>query len=156
MFNKGGNIIFEQMKIFKIRENKPQQILILPMKAIKGLQNNGTIWTVKHVFVWCIIYEQHVASVNVRISRKKNVKVIVENWLVRFIRKELQILHVKLLIKHFGSMYRDLCFVSDLIQIIIKYCDIRLHTKYTPGIEQGISPRIFLIQDGKWPSNGLI
>jgi hypothetical protein len=31
----------------------------------------------------------------------------------------MQILHAKLLIKHFGSMYRDLCFATDLIQIII-------------------------------------
>jgi hypothetical protein len=31
----------------------------------------------------------------------------------------MQILHVKILIKHFGSMYRSLCFVPNLIQIII-------------------------------------
>jgi len=48
MFNKGGNTIFKQMKIFQVRENKPQQILILPTKAIKGFQKNGTIQAVKH------------------------------------------------------------------------------------------------------------
>jgi hypothetical protein len=50
---------------------------------------------------------------------KKNIKVLVENWLVRFIWQEMQILHAKLLIKHFGSMYKDLCFMPNLIQIII-------------------------------------
>ncbi len=42
-----------------------------------------------------------------------------ENWLVKFIREEMWILHVKLLIKHSRSMYKDLCFALDLIQIII-------------------------------------
>jgi hypothetical protein len=42
-----------------------------------------------------------------------------ENWLVKFIWQEMQILHAKLLIKHFRSMYRDLCFALDLIQVII-------------------------------------
>jgi hypothetical protein len=56
---------------------------------------------------------------SVRISRKENVKVLVENWLVKFIRQEMWISHAKLLIKHSGSMYRDLCFVPDFIQIII-------------------------------------
>jgi hypothetical protein len=37
MFNKGGNTIFGGMKIFQVKENKLQQILILPTKAIKGL-----------------------------------------------------------------------------------------------------------------------
>jgi hypothetical protein len=38
VFNKGGNTVFGQMKIFQIRENIPQQILILPMNVIKWLQ----------------------------------------------------------------------------------------------------------------------
>jgi hypothetical protein len=50
------------MKIFQIKENKLQQILNLPKKAIKGLQKNDTIWAIKHVFVQRIIYEQHVAN----------------------------------------------------------------------------------------------
>jgi hypothetical protein len=66
MFNKGGNIIFEGMKIFQVKENKPQQISIFPMKVIKGLQKNGIIHAIKHVFVWCIVYKQHVANVNVK------------------------------------------------------------------------------------------
>jgi hypothetical protein len=48
MFNKGGNTVSKQMKIFQVRENRPQQILILPTKAIKGLQKNGTIRAIKH------------------------------------------------------------------------------------------------------------
>jgi hypothetical protein len=67
------------MKIFQEGE------LILPMKAIKGLQKNGIIQAIKHVFVWCVIYEQCVVSMSLRISRKENVEVLVENWLVKFI-----------------------------------------------------------------------
>jgi hypothetical protein len=48
---------------------------------------------------------------NVRINRKENVKVLVENWLVKFMKQEMWISHVKLMIKHYGNMYRDLCFV---------------------------------------------
>ncbi len=59
--------------------------LILPMKAIKGFLKNGIIQAIKHVFVWCVIYEQRVVSMSVRISRKKIVEVLVENWLVKFI-----------------------------------------------------------------------
>jgi hypothetical protein len=39
--------------------------------VVKQLQKNSTIWAIKHVFVWHIVYEQHVASVSVRISKKK-------------------------------------------------------------------------------------
>jgi hypothetical protein len=88
------------MKVFQIRKNKPQQILVLPITTISGLQKNGIIRAIEHVFVWCIIYDQCVASVNIRINIKENVKVIVENWLVKFIQQEIQILHAKLLIKH--------------------------------------------------------
>ncbi len=119
MFNKGGNTIFEQMKVFQIREYSPQQILILPTMAIKGLQKNGTIWVMEHAFVWRIIYKQHVANMSIRIRKKENVKVFVENWFVEFIQQEMQISHEKLLIKHFGNMYRDFCFVLHLIKIII-------------------------------------
>jgi hypothetical protein len=73
------------MKIFQVRENKPQQILIFPTSVVKGLQKNGIIRVVKHAFVWHIIYEQHVTKVNMRKHRKENVKVFVEDWLVRFI-----------------------------------------------------------------------
>jgi hypothetical protein len=48
MFNKGGKTISKQMKIFQVKENRPQQMLILLTKAIKRLQNIGTIWVVKH------------------------------------------------------------------------------------------------------------
>jgi hypothetical protein len=48
MFNKGGNTISEQMKNFQVRENRPQQMLIFPTKAIKRLQKIGTIQVVKH------------------------------------------------------------------------------------------------------------
>jgi hypothetical protein len=107
------------MKIFQIKENRFQQILILPTKAIKGLQKKGIIWVVKHVFVWCIIYEQHVANMNVKINRKEKVKVLVENWFIKLIRQEMQILHAKFLVKHSRNMYRDLCSVPNLIQLII-------------------------------------
>jgi hypothetical protein len=89
------------------------------MKAIKVLQKNGTIWVVKHTFVWQIVYEQCVANMNVRVSRKENITFLVENWLVRFIWEEMQISHTKLLIKHSQSMYRDFCFVPNLIKIVI-------------------------------------
>jgi hypothetical protein len=43
----------------------------------------------------------------------------VENWLVKFIRQEMWILHAKLLVKHSGNMYRDLCFVLEVVHVII-------------------------------------
>jgi hypothetical protein len=55
------------------------------MKVVKGLLKNGIIRAIKHAFVWRIIYKQRVASVGVRISRKEIVKILVENWLVKFI-----------------------------------------------------------------------
>ncbi len=58
------NTILGEMKRFQVRENNPQQIMVFLTKAIKRLQNNGTIWFVKHTFVWCIIYEQCVASLS--------------------------------------------------------------------------------------------
>ncbi len=41
IFNKGGNIVSRQMKIFQVRENWTQQILILPMKAINNSKKMG-------------------------------------------------------------------------------------------------------------------
>ncbi len=119
VFNKHGNTISRWMKVFQVKENSPQQILILPMMVVKGLQKNGTIQAIAHAFVWCIIYRQGVTNVSIRISRKENIKVLVENWLVKFIKQEMQISHAKLLIKLFKCMYRDFCFVPYLIQIII-------------------------------------
>jgi hypothetical protein len=54
--------------------------------ATKWLQKNGIIRAIEHAFVWRITYEQHVANMNIRTSRKENVKVFVKNWLIRFIR----------------------------------------------------------------------
>jgi hypothetical protein len=106
------------MKIFQVRESRPQQILILPTNVVTQLQKNGTIQAIKHAFVWRIVYEQCVANVSVRKHRKENVELLAENWLVKFIRQEMWISHAKLLIKHLEA-YRDLCFGPDLIQIII-------------------------------------
>ncbi len=47
--------------------------MVLPTKVVK-IQKNGTIWPIKHTFVWCIIYEQCVANVNVKIHNKKKVQ----------------------------------------------------------------------------------
>jgi hypothetical protein len=41
------------------------------MMVVKQLQKNSTIQAIKHVFVWRIMYEQHVANVSVMISKKK-------------------------------------------------------------------------------------
>jgi hypothetical protein len=56
---------------------------------------------------------------NVRECRKENVKVLMENWLIKFIWLEMWILHAKFLIKHSRNMYRYFCFAPNLIQIII-------------------------------------
>jgi len=127
------------MKIFQIRENKPQQILILHVKAIKRFQKNGIIQVVKHAFVWRIIYKQSVANVSVRISRKQNIKVLVGNWLVGFIWQEMKISHAKLLIKHSGNRYKDLCFVPNLIQIIINVVTLG----WKPNIHLELSKAFF-------------
>jgi hypothetical protein len=66
------------MKVFQVRENRPQQILVFPKMAMKGVQKNGTIQAIEHVFVWRIVCKQCVPSMSIRISRKENVKVLVE------------------------------------------------------------------------------
>jgi hypothetical protein len=43
----------------------------------------------------------------------------VENWLVKFIQQEMQILHVEPLVKHSRSMYRDFYFVLNVIHVSI-------------------------------------
>jgi hypothetical protein len=67
---KRGNTIFGKIKKFQVRENNPQQIMVLPMKVIKNTPKNGIIWHVKHIF----IYEQCVATMSVSIHRKKRSK----------------------------------------------------------------------------------
>jgi hypothetical protein len=131
VFNKGGIIVSRRVKIFQVKENRPQQILIIPMNTIKRLHINGTIQAIKHVFTWHILYDQHVASVSVRKHRKENVKVFMENCLVKFIWQEMRILHAKPLIKHIESIYKDFCFVLNLIQIIINIV--------TPGYKPNIN-----------------
>ncbi len=49
------------------------------------------------------------------------------------------ILHAKLLIKHFGSMYRNLCFVPNLIQIIINIVTLG----YRPNIDLELHKTFF-------------
>jgi hypothetical protein len=58
VFNKGGNIVSIQMKLFQVKDNKPQQINFLPTMVVKQFQKNGTIRAIEHAFVWCIIYKQ--------------------------------------------------------------------------------------------------
>jgi hypothetical protein len=86
VLNKGQNTVFGQMKIFQVWENKPQQILILPTNVVKQFQKIGTIWAIKHAFVWRIVYEKNVANVSVRKFRSENIKVLMENWFVTIIR----------------------------------------------------------------------
>ncbi len=57
----------------------------LSMKVVKGFHKNGIIRVVKHAFVWHIVYEQRVASMSVGLSRKEDINVLVENWLVKLI-----------------------------------------------------------------------
>jgi hypothetical protein len=40
---KCGNTISRGMKIFQIKENNAQQIMVVPTKAIKELQKDGII-----------------------------------------------------------------------------------------------------------------
>jgi hypothetical protein len=42
-----------------------------------------------------------------------------KNWLIRFIRQEMKILHAKCLIKHFGRFDENLNFTPNSIQKII-------------------------------------
>jgi hypothetical protein len=42
-------------------------------------------------------------------------------------------------------MHKDFCFMLDPNNY--RYCEVGLQTKYTPRIEQGISPRILSIQN---------
>jgi hypothetical protein len=60
-------------------ENNPQQIIVLPTKVVKRFQKTCTIWHVKHVFVWGIIYKQGSVNVTIRIRRKKNIKIFMKN-----------------------------------------------------------------------------
>jgi hypothetical protein len=46
-------------------------------------------------------------------------KIFMKIWLVKFIWQEMWILHVKLLVKYFGTINEILSFMLDLIQIII-------------------------------------
>jgi len=115
---KCGNTKFGRMKRFQVRKS-PQQIMVMPMKAIKKFQKDGNIQPIKHDFALRIIYEQHVANPTIRILRKNNVQIFIKNWLVRFIWQEMRILHVKFLIKHSGTIKEDLCFMPNLIQIIV-------------------------------------
>jgi hypothetical protein len=73
--------------------------------------------------------------VSVRINRKENLKVLVENWFVRFIQHKMHFLHAKLFMKHSGNMYRYLCFVPDLIQVIINIVMLG----YIPNIHMELS-----------------
>ncbi len=53
--------------------------------AVKGFQKNSIILAIEHVFVWCIVYEQGVASMKYKDKqkkKKKGVKVLVENGLL--------------------------------------------------------------------------
>jgi hypothetical protein len=77
------------MERLQVRENNSQQIIVVPMKSIKKLQKDANIRHVKHDFAWCIIYEQHVANMNVNILRKENFKIFMKIWLVRFIWQEM-------------------------------------------------------------------
>jgi hypothetical protein len=60
------------------------------------------LWThpLNKLFVKCIIYEQHIASVNVTIFKQEKVEVFMENKLVKISWKEMNILHVTLLAKY--------------------------------------------------------
>jgi hypothetical protein len=39
---KCGSTIFGEMKRFQVRENGPQQIMVIPTKIVKKLQKDGT------------------------------------------------------------------------------------------------------------------
>jgi len=82
---KCGNTIFGRMKRFQLKENSSQQIIVVPTMAVKKLQKDANIRPIKHDFAWHIIYEQHVVNMNVKIFFKKNVKIFMKIWLVRFI-----------------------------------------------------------------------
>jgi hypothetical protein len=131
MMYKCENTIFGGMKRFQVRENSSQQIIVVPTKAIKKLQKDTNIRPIKHDFAWCIVYKQHVANMKVEIFTKKNIKVFMKIWLVRFISQEMWILHVELLIKYFRMIHEFIFFMPNLIQIIIDIvtlgCELNIH-----------------------------
>jgi len=79
-----------------------------------------------------------------RIHRKENIKVLMENWPVRFIQQEMRILHAKLLIKQFRRIDEDFCFMPYLIQIIINIVTLGYGSNIH-GIAIHISLEILLI-----------
>jgi hypothetical protein len=44
--------------------------MVLPTTIVKGIQKNGIVWAIEHVFIWCIVYEQCVPNVSIRINGK--------------------------------------------------------------------------------------
>jgi hypothetical protein len=66
-------------------------------------------------------------------------------WLVMFILQEMQILHVKLVIKHSRTIDEDFGFMPNLIQIIIDIVTLGTNQIYH-GIVQHIFPIFPLIQ----------
>jgi hypothetical protein len=73
------------MKVFQVKENHPQQNTHPPHNDRQRTPKKNIILAIEHVFVWRIVYKQGVVSMNIRISEKTNVKVLVENWFVMFI-----------------------------------------------------------------------
>jgi hypothetical protein len=53
--------------------------------AIKGLQKEMAIYRPLNMFLYGVPSMNSVLPVSIKISKKKNIKVLVENWLVRFI-----------------------------------------------------------------------
>jgi hypothetical protein len=88
MLYKCGNTIFRGMKRFQVRDNSSQQIIIVPMKAIKKLQKDNNIWPIKHDFAWCIIYEQHVVNMSVHIFKIEYIKIFMKFWLLGLFGKK--------------------------------------------------------------------
>ncbi len=90
-----------------------------PWKLSKDSKTNGTIWHVKHAFVEGFVYKRGFAYVIGKICRKENVKILMKNWLVKFIKQEMWISHAKILIKHFRKIAENWCSMLNLIQIFI-------------------------------------
>ncbi len=81
---------------------------------------------------------------NVRECKKENVKVLMENWFIKFIWLEMWILHAKFLIQHSKGFDQDL--YAKFHPNIYRYYDNGLWTKYTHKIALHIFPKKNLIQ----------
>jgi hypothetical protein len=118
MFHISLNTKPKWVKQDQVRKNIGKQVIPLATHAFKQFQKYNTTQIIKYRFIWGIINKQSVPRIGVGKFWEENIKVIMENWLLKITREKMINFLAQFLFKN-SRWIQGILFFFNFIDIFV-------------------------------------